>query len=439
VHSSVDDGHRAVLDVLQSRQNGEGAFGSWQASVDVDPFISAYAVLYLLEARDRGVAVPAEVLQRANAYLRTVAADESFDSLDGLRKRAFAIYLLTRQGEVTSNALLSARQQLDADYLNRWSDDSTAVLLAASYAGLKQDDAAKPLLVGSLERLGRAHDPRMAWAYDQWYDPLIADALALYLLHKHFPSAARALPDSVLERLVQPIAQGRYNTLSAALSVLALEAYAVSNPSAAAIEMYGVRVDGSEQRLLASAGLVQRADYADADRTLKLDRGDVATSVWYMRSERGFERQLPAAANAQGIEIQREYLDERGMVVSAATLGQELTVRLRLRSVDGAPHANIAIMDLLPGGFEIVEPQPDADGQLLPLVQSSDLIEHHDAREDRLLIYTQASESMADYRYRIKATAAGSFVIPPAYAESMYELAVRSNGAPVGRIEVVRP
>ena len=114
-------------------------------------------------------------------------------------------------------------------------------------------------------------------------------------------------------------------------------------------------------------------------------------------------------------------------------------MRLRLRAADGGHHANIAIIDLLPGGFEIVETQPDADGQTPALVQSSDVVEHYDAREDRLLIYTQASESIAEYRYRIKAAAAGSFVIPPAYAESMYELSVRSNGAAGGRIKVARP
>src|SRR5262249_12862858 len=95
------------INALRSRQNSSGGFGVWAATQDADPFISAYAVHFLLEARDRGATVPKEMIDDGNRYLQQLAANESLDSLDEIRQRAYAVYVLTRQGNVTTNQLAS--------------------------------------------------------------------------------------------------------------------------------------------------------------------------------------------------------------------------------------------------------------------------------------------------------------------------------------------
>ena len=61
--------HERARAVLQSRQNAEGAFGIWTADSRTDPFLTAYATHYLLEARARGLAVPETTMRRALGYL----------------------------------------------------------------------------------------------------------------------------------------------------------------------------------------------------------------------------------------------------------------------------------------------------------------------------------------------------------------------------------
>ena len=41
------------LGVLRGRQNAQGGFGLWSATPDADPFVSAYAMHVLLDARAR--------------------------------------------------------------------------------------------------------------------------------------------------------------------------------------------------------------------------------------------------------------------------------------------------------------------------------------------------------------------------------------------------
>ncbi|MDP3176649.1 MAG: hypothetical protein Q8M76_02015, partial [Spirochaetaceae bacterium] len=73
-------------------------------------------------------------------------------------------------------------------------------------------------------------------------------------------------------------------------------------------------------------------------------------------------------------------------------------------------------MDLLPSGFELAEEgSPGAQGGTL----KPRFVER---REDRVLVFCEVSDTLQEYVYAIKATSAGDFAIPPAFAESMYDL-----------------
>jgi len=61
-----------------------------------------------------------------------------------------------------------------------------------------------------------------------------------------------------------------------------------------------------------------------------------------------------------------------------------------------------------------------------------------DIREDRVVLYGMLSKDMAEYRYRIRATNAGRFLVPPSYAESMYDRTLRAR-ASASRVTVTRP
>ena len=59
-----------------------------------------------------------------------------------------------------------------------------------------------------------------------------------------------------------------------------------------------------------------------------------------------------------------------------------------------------------------------------------------DVREDRVLIYGIATPGVKEFIYRIKASASGKFVVPPAFAESMYDRRVQAR-APGGDVLTV--
>ena len=118
---------------------------------------------------------------------------------------------------------------------------------------------------------------------------------------------------------------------------------------------------------------------------------------------------------------------------------------------------SMVLVDLLPGGFEVVpdslktivvsnqedssdesegesEEASESDGSEAADDSSSEeegtvwSTEATDIREDRVLAFGSIPTDTVVFRYTIKPVNAGNFVIPPAYAESMYDRTVKARG-----------
>ncbi len=447
-----------IVSVLRSRQNADGGFGLWQAGVQADEYASVHAVHWLIEAKERGEAVPADLMQRSLEWLTQYAAspirdtDTGMGGLSLLRNRAYAAYLLTRSGVVTTPIVASLRESLEARFGGAkkdepmWQDDVAASYLAASYQLLKQEKTAADLISRPLKALGSDSKP-LAWGY--YYDATVRDAQTLNILARHFPQRAKALPSSTLLALTKPLQEGRYNTLSSAYLILALDAYVTTlGPGAAAkLAMTEVDAKGAATALNGSEGIVQRAVFSLAAKQLRFTN-ESDLNGYYAVVEAGFDREPPATELKQGMEVLREYVDKQGQPLTSVKVGDEVLVRLRFRAIDRATLSNVALTDLLPGGFEPVvnERAQDAQGEA-PQDKSKPYLrigssggwgaEYADVREDRVVLYGTVSSSMSEFVYRIRATNAGTFIVPPAYGESMYERSIQARSA-AGKITVER-
>ena len=61
-----------------------------------------------------------------------------------------------------------------------------------------------------------------------------------------------------------------------------------------------------------------------------------------------------------------------------------------------------------------------------------------DIREDRAVLYGTVEKDVKTFIYRIKATNAGSYVVPPTFAESMYDRSIQARSLG-GRITIEKP
>ena len=421
----------STLRTLRTRQNAQGGFGLWTASVQADEFASVYTVHLMLEARELdvpGAAVPPDLLQRGIEYLQQLAGSNPGD-LSAARTRAYAIYLLTRNGAVTTPLVAGLRETLDAKYAATWKTDATASFMAATYQLLKQEKPANELLAPLVKQLeiGGAD-----YRYANYSDPTIRDAQLLYLLSRHFPTRLKALDAKTFTRFVTPLANGRYNTLSASMSILAIDAMARTLGADALGKLSATQIDaqGKATPLALPANLLPRAAFDAGTVKLKL-ANDSALTTWYAVTQTGFDRTPPTTELKAGLEVVREYVGADGKPLTTVKIGDEVTVRLSLRGIAAqgasAQVGNVALTDLLPGGFEPVQSRT-AEGAASTVTGPS--LEYADVREDRVVIYAGATDSVQTWTYRIRATNTGEFVVPPAWAQSMYERERQARSLP---------
>ena len=427
----------ALIATLRTRQTTAGAYALWPNG-EADEYVSAYVQDLLLEARQRGAEVPADMVLSGNEYLRGLAKTDA-TTLGAARARAYAIYLLTRQGEVTSNLVAGLQRTLDERFAGAWRSDILAGYLAATFQ-LQQQLREGVRLIEPLEKILRGKQQTVNDTWLDYYDSSVRDAVVVRLIARHFPNRVRDLPADMVDRLAEPIRVGHFNTHSAAMFLLALDALG-SRSLAKADGLLSIRElsgDGTAAVLAAPLNATRSASLTLAAQQARFTAVG-SGRAWFALTESGFERRPVSAVVSAGIEVFREYRNASGQVVTEARVGEDLTAIVRIRALDQRWIPDVAVVDLLPGGFE-----PVVEGEATSRIQSDSLDATRwvpanvEWREDRLVLYGAVSPEVRSYIYHVRPTSVGSFVVPAISAESMYRPALQARGV-TGLFKVTKP
>ncbi len=402
----------AAVDALRARTSW-GGVSLWPGG-EPDPLLTVYAADFLLTMREAGLGADDGLLDKVcNAVERVCPLNRS--SLAAARISAYGIWVLTREGRITTQLIENLMDTLKERGIQGWKKDVTAVLIAASQ---RQMHIRRTLAFGDID-----------CTPDGWFDELAQRSLYMSLLSRSFPEQctdARRL--ALFESTVMAMQASRYATFSAAQSARALLALG----SVSAFDMGQASLscaDGegrTETALLADGALLSAE--APICRNWKLDMPQASSRLYWQVLTTGFDSVPAASAKAHGIEVSRVYLDAEGRAVSAVRQGEEVTVKITARAMKPRIE-DCAISDLLPGGFEMVLPRGESEE---PRPEN---VTFADRREDRMILFADLTDQELVYTYRIRAVNRGSFTVPPIHAEAMYDQSLYGHGA-AGNMEI---
>jgi len=427
-----------VISKLRQRQSYAGGFSYWPSAQNNDLDVTIYVMHFLIEADALGYPVPQDMLQSgvrylgdtASNYVRMSSSKSSVRStMLSLRKRAQGIYLLTRSGVVTSNLLIDLVSTLNKQHKTAWRKDVLSTYIAASYALMQQDKEAKQL-ISDYDLTDQSL--LVEQAFSGLAPRLNLDAQYLFLVAKHFPELLAEVSGKAVLNITQAIYKGEYNTISAAYSMLALGAYHsavalsgddtdLSNDSLAQIDKQITFVASKLQQKTQLepvynpfAAAIYPIGTERVEATIPSTALPNAGELYYVNMQAGYQTTLPSKAKTNGIEIQRAFISKNGEVATDIKQGDDITVRLRVRATKLKNIANIAIVDLLPGGFEVIR---ESLSRRAGVWQT----EYIDIREDRIVFYGDITNRVTEITYTVRVTAAGKFVVPASFAEAMYD------------------
>lgn len=387
VYRTYDD----VLAKLIDRQKADGGFAMWGGSdTQSDKFVSVYALEFLTAAKKYGFNVPKGVFDGAVRFAKTVAAEEPDAADDTLA--AYAAYVLTEAGEVMTNYLLNLENVLERNFGDKWRSTLNGAYIAAGYQLLHNPKKALPLV--KLYKFGNDD---------------LDNARYIYLASKVFPDLKTKNSVRDIEKLLQPLEAQEFNTISSAFSILALSEIG-QNGTADTIRFEGA--DASRN------GLYSVAEVTPDVHELKLA---AEQPFFYTVEQEGFAVNLPDKATANGLQIAKRLKAPKGKTLDTLELGDEVTVELTVKNISKKYISNAALVDLLAGGLEIVRGS----------IESSDYLANSEAREERMLAYFDMGvHDTITVKYLAKVTAKGDFVVPPAFANAMYDPKISANTLP---------
>ena len=405
----------STISILQSRQLSNGGIGFWTSASQEDQFISLYCAEFLMDAKNAGYYVSSTFFDSLMSSLYTIATSSETDEYS-IYLRSYAIYLLTKNENVTTSLIESL--ELDKTRSNFSSHDYETLYLAASYKMLKQDKKADELIAKAVP--SRNFDSSWIYHCGLHYVSTYVDIVSNY-----FPETMKSVKAKMLEEVSNQIEKRWVTTLSASAAIRAMKSFADNSN----MDVYTVTqtvMNAAKEKT--QTALTMSGNFSAFGSTYSGDFSDEATEILYETSKKaplfyqtilaGFERELPKKEVKNGLEIFREYTTVDGGSLDKAKVGDDILVKVSARSLNGTIY-NVAIVDLQPSCLEA-----DIESVRTSSIARGDKVfkpDYVDSREDRIVIYGTIKNNVSTFTYKAKLVNSGSFVVPPLFAESMYD------------------
>jgi len=446
--ASLETNLATGLQRLYSMQHLDGGWG-WWTNDESQPYLTAYVVQGLLEARKSGYGVDQKVLDGGIAYVEA-ALDRATDAttpIDG-NTRSYLLFVLSEAGRADRGrtvALFEQRAQL-AIY-------SRAYLLM-TFKTLGGEDARVRTLVSDLMSSALLHTTDAHWeerTNDYW--TLSSDtrttALALQALVRADPN--NFLVPNATGYLMGLREGGHWRTTQeTAAALVALSEYVAQSGELDASYSYRAVLDGRTLREGAVnhdnlkdpiSIVVALADLKLGDKsqlTIQRQAGAGQTGkgrLYYTLRMRTYVSADAVQPLDQGLGVARDYiavdsatLTPTGQLISQAKVGDVVQVRLTLTVPEDVHY--LAVEDMLPAGLEALDTSLKTVSSAAVAPDLGDISEERadwrfftqtEIHDNRVALFaTDLPKGTYHYTYLARATIAGSFQTLPATAYQMY-------------------
>ncbi|WP_342359088.1 MG2 domain-containing protein [Terrarubrum flagellatum] len=405
--AKADDRVRESIDRVLARQDSNGAFGLWSVGGN-DIWLDAFVTDFLTRARERNFTVPQLAFDLALDRLRNHVANADVEKGKG-QDLAYAIYVLARNGRPVIGDL---RYLVDTKLTDFGTPLARAQLGAA--LGLLGDKArAQKAFASALELLRTSRDNGFS---REDYGSRLRDGAGIITL-----ASETGMDRSQIVLASSAVTEARdvsryTSTQEQAWMVLAAQAMAKDS------ESLTVTVDGAEHK-----GALYRTWRGLALDSKPITITNASNSPAQMVVSTSGNPLTPEPAVRQGYVVERSYYKQDGTEVDLTKpvkQNDRMVVVLKITE-QRATYARLLLVDMLPAGFEIDNPNLVDSAQVGALSWLKRTMEPANAeyRDDRFVAAfdrypsQQASFTVA---YMVRAVSPGRYVHPPALVEDMY-------------------
>lgn len=402
---SVQKNITAGINALAGFQLANGGFAYWPGNKISDDWGTSYAGHFLVEAEKKGYVLPPGFKSKWLTFQKNEARQWRFlPQYSNDLAQAYRLYTLALAG---SSDLASMNRLRETTGIS----NETKLRLAAAYAVAGQKSAA--LALYSKSTIDGSYEDNYSDYYYGSPERNLAMALETMLLLMQQQKAF-----TLANRLAKQLASPEWmSTQTTAYSLYAMALFATNNgPKGIDLQF---SKDGKSEMI--------KTDKAIANRNLTVKNGSNGISIRNNRNNTLYVRVLSSGILPVGDEqvLQNNllasivYKDRKGAMINVSTIKQatEFVAEITIRNKQNELVRNVALTQLLPSGFEIVNTRFTDYGDA-----TANVADYIDIRDDRTNFYfsLKPNESKT-FRVLLNASYLGTYYLPGLQCEAMYD------------------
>ncbi|MBX7080204.1 MAG: hypothetical protein K1X88_13500 [Nannocystaceae bacterium] len=443
--AQLDERIQAGVDRLATMRTGDGGLAYWPGTYPSNPYGTAYAMRAIVRAKAAGATIPAGMLEGMTDYLTAQLQSNTSLYPGDLEVRTAIALSLSEAGALPPSAADSLVEH--AKEQGTFGHATLALALATLPGERKRTDELLDRVEQAFAADGKLLSKAVSGEFAYYGSSARTRAQAALALVRLRP--ASPLGPTLLERIVEDT--DSYTTQSTAFGLIALAEHLVhvtATPVELAVELDGqtLAADPIDSLRLGPGALrfrIPLTQLRGRTATLRL-RGSGDAAIGFLvdaRWRRPFAAvgTLAATSAKRGPDIFRVFTGPTGQTLDPAAIepGDIVRVTLLARMPDGDTIDRdrigyVALTDAIAAGFEPIQPDLASMTTVPGLDEKHALYEMlswgaaeasytalHDERVD--LYFDRVWGEWVAASYLVRATTPGTFAVPPARVELMYE------------------
>ncbi|WP_374174814.1 alpha-2-macroglobulin [Flavobacterium tructae] len=394
----------AGISKLGSFQLPSGGLTYWQGSTTADDWGSSYAGHFLIEAEKKGYVLPINFKSKWISYQQREAKQWRFEPKYGNDlAQAYRLYTLALAG----NADLSSMNRLRE---TKGISNESMLRLAAAYVLAGQKSAGQNLLLRtSIDNESSEYNYYYYGSSERNRAMALETMLLLGQKQKAFTMASKLAKEMSINQWM--------STQTTAYCLYAMSKFAASNGPK------GINLQFSKN----GKGETINTQKTIADRSLTVQTGANSVVLKNLKNNTVYVRVLNTGILPIGQEnaIQSDvsanivFKNRKGSVINVSKISQgtEFVAEVTVRNQRNESVQNVALSQILPSGFEIVNTRFTDYGDA-----TNNIADYIDIRDDRTNFYFgMKSRETKVFRILLNASYLGNYYLPGLQCEAMYD------------------
>lgn len=393
----------SVIKKLGDAQLTNGSLPFWPGQRNTNEWVTSYAGHFMLEAKEKGYALPISFLNNWIRYQQTRARQWNIHdySYNSSLTQAYRLYSLALAGHPELAAMNRLRESGNMSNEAKWR-------LAAAYAIAGKKEVAREIAASA-----NIHFSSGAYDYYNYGSPLRNKAMALETMVILGDDQQRELSLSLAREMME---RSWLNTQESSYSLLAM-AKMIRKSGGKEMDLT-ILQDGKSQTVKTSHALAEIDLDASGKNSIRVTnhKDNLVYASLYQEGQPALGEEK---ADRKNLSISTSFVDGEGKAIDIRKVrqGTELEAHITISNISPDYIHVVALTQAFPSGWEIVNTSfTELEGGVTGEADYTDI------RDDRVHFYFDLKKGETKtFTVKLNASYLGKYYLPGSFAEGMYD------------------